>query len=366
VRIVVVGGGVIGLLTAVECVLAGHRVTVVEQGDLPSQAATSFDRHRTMRALHPGDPAATAAAVQAHGRWLELEQLLGCRFYHRVGALSVLPADAVPGAAATLGGSGARLRMLDAAELSRAYPHIAFPADTGAVLEPDAGVLLADRVLAACVGWLRWQPTPVLYPHRTAIEVDGNAPAVRLADGEVIAADAVVVAAGPWSRELLPAQTAAGLTLHRQSLLYCRVPEPVLPQWAATPTIVSLGTREGAWLVPPVAGTPLKLSAATACRTVDELAGQATPAGWRTHLEETFAPLLRGFRSDWVTDTRDCYYLASAPTGGPLTVDLGTAAVCYAACGGSSFKSAPLIAQSLARRVTAPEPVSPSVVFETL
>ena len=65
-RIVVVGGGVIGLITAMECVRAGARVDLVDQGGIPSPSATSYDVHRVVRALHRGDAALTTAAARAH------------------------------------------------------------------------------------------------------------------------------------------------------------------------------------------------------------------------------------------------------------------------------------------------------------
>src|SRR6202035_5122544 len=55
VRIVIVGGGVIGLLTAVRCVSAGHEVVLVDQADIPFSGAASFDRHRALLALNLDD-----------------------------------------------------------------------------------------------------------------------------------------------------------------------------------------------------------------------------------------------------------------------------------------------------------------------
>ncbi|MEJ8643450.1 FAD-dependent oxidoreductase [Streptomyces sp. MS1.HAVA.3] len=106
-RVTVVGGGVIALLTAVECVLEGHKVTVVDQGPIPHSRATSFDQHRILRALHPADPGTTAAALRAHRRWVELEELFLTRFYEQVGALTVLPPAAAADGAAMLGNAGA-------------------------------------------------------------------------------------------------------------------------------------------------------------------------------------------------------------------------------------------------------------------
>ena len=362
-RVVIVGGGVIGLLTAVSCVSAGHQVVLVDQaGEIPFPGAASFDRHRVVRALHLGDPAASAAAVRAHHRWTGLEHLLSTRFYERVGALTVLPPEQLQAAQAILAGAGSRARVLDPGEVSPEYPLVGFADDASAVLELEAGVLLADRILVACAGWLRRQSRAQLRPRCTAVSIDTGSTAVRLADGEVLSADALLIAAGPWSRALLAPQLAGELVLHRQSMIYCRVPAPDAAAWAALPAVVSLGAVKGdgevggAWLVPPVAGTPLKLSAASACRVVAETSGTTTPPYWRDHLIATFAKVIPGFRADWLSGTRDCYYLARASTGGPMLAMLADRVISYAACGGSSFKFAPLIAQSLAERLTGASP----------
>ncbi|MFD6888475.1 NAD(P)/FAD-dependent oxidoreductase [Streptomyces sp. NPDC059957] len=363
-RVTVVGGGVIALITAVECVLSGHRVTIVDQGPIPYSRATSFDQHRIVRALHPSDPTATQAALRSHRRWGELEDLFATRFYERVGALTVLPPPAATDGAVLLGDAGGRAQALTAGRLADLYPHLSLDSGFGAVLEEEAGVLLADRVLAAAVAWLRWQPGVELHPHRAAVEVDGDSASVRLVNGDVLRADAVLVAVGAWSRGLLPPDIAERLTLYRQSLLYCRVPRQQAAAWASTPAVPALGTRGGAWLIPPVAGTALKLTSASVCRQVDELTDHATEEAWQRRLETEFGDLLPGFGPAWVTDTKDCYYMSFAETGGPLLVSLGGSGYAYAACGGISFKFAPLIARSLAERLTgtAPSPTGLSAL----
>jgi hypothetical protein len=70
-------------------------------------------------------------------------------------------------------------------------------------------------------------------------------------------------------------------------------------------------------------------------------------------------------RADWVRASRDCYYLSDTVSGGPLLAVLGTTVLAYAACGGSSFKFAPLIARALAQRVAGiAEPVGIAAVDE--
>lgn len=348
-RVTVIGGGVVGLLTAVECVLAGHRVTLIEQGRLPNARAASADRHRIMRALHPGDEAATTAAAVSHRRWIELERLLYTRFYDRVGALTVNAAGELADSVSMLSDAGIASRVLDTDALATRYPQFAFGPDKAALLERDTGVLLADRVLTAGLGWLRWQADTSLMAYSTVVGIDADAGAVRLADGTDVHGDAVVVAAGAWSRALLPAELSTQVTLYRQSMVYC-APRGGDTGWRRLPAMPVLG--DGRWLVPPVAGTPLKISSNSACRRVDDLTDAGTAERWLAHLVAVFTPLIRGFDRDWVVDARDCYYLADAAGGGPVLVQLGGSVVGYAACGGISFKFAPLIARTLMRRAT--------------
>ena len=355
----IVGGGVIGLLCAVESVLAGHRVTLLEQDDLPSPFATSSDRHRILRCLHSGDVASTAAAVRAHRRWIELERILSRRFYLRVGSLTALTPDLLPQALSALWNSDVQARVLSAGDLIRDYPHVSFGGNTSAVLEKRAGILLAERVLHACIGWLRWQSRVTLLSRHSVVAIDAGEPAMTCADGQVVRADALILAAGPWSRRLIAASAAQELTLYRQSVVYLQVPARQLTQWARTPAIPALGTQQGAWLVPPVAGTPLKISSASACRHVEEISDHQTPADQLAHLSRLSAHIVAGFEPDWVIDARDCYYLGASGTRLPATLTLSDSVVALAACGGGAFKFAPLIARALLRRVSGPGSSAP-------
>ncbi|WP_051806844.1 NAD(P)/FAD-dependent oxidoreductase [Streptomyces sp. NRRL F-2664] len=349
----VVGGGVLALLTAVECVLDGHRVTVVAEGPGPDAGAGRAGPNRILRALHPADPGATAAALRAHHRWIELEDLLLTRFYERVGALTVLPPAAAAAGAALLRTAGGTARELTAAGLSARYPHLNATGGLGAVLEEEAGVLLAGRALAACTGWLRWQRDVELVEHRAVTAVDAGSGTVRLADGRVLHGDAVLLAAGPRSRKLLPPEVAGRATLYRQSFLHCRVPRQQARAWAATPA-VALATTGAVRLVPPVAGAGLRLTSAAARRVVDGITDHTTGAHWQRVLEREFADVLPGFGPAWVTAAEDAYSTDFTPDGGPPTAELGAAGYACAADGGRSFGLAPLLARSLADRLTGP------------
>jgi glycine/D-amino acid oxidase-like deaminating enzyme len=357
-RVTVVGGGVIGLLTAWECAREGAPVTLVDAAGLPNRHGASYDQHRIMRALHPRDTAASAAAVAAAARWADLAGLAGRGpdseltadgpWLRRCGVLTLMAPEQAPDALATLAAAGAEGRLV--AEPGRLHPPLAGRTDRVGVLEPGGGVLLADRILRRLSALLAELPGVTLRTGCPVTGLDGDSAAVRLADGTAVAGDRLIVAAGPWSLDLLPPEAVEGLTLYRQTLLFCD-PAPAGPDWASLPAVPALDTAQGAWLVPPVAGTALKLTAASACRAVERIDGWAAPGRLVELLSAHFTEVLTGFRPDWVTSARDAYYLADTATHGPRLAELGPGrAWAFAACGGGAFKTAPLVARALAER----------------
>lgn len=354
-RITVVGGGVVGLLTAVECVRSSGvtQVELVDAGPIPSPTSTSNDRLRVVRALHRGEPALTSAAAHAHAGWLEVESVIGSRFYHPTGALTAMPEQNVAASLAALTAAGARAWGLSPNDLAERYPWIRFPAGSGAVLEATAGVVLADHALVAVARWLGSRPQVRLRPHQRVVEVTQHDQGgmIRYADGTTRTADRVVVAAGPWSRELVPAAVASDLTLYRQSVLSYQ------SQSAGMPAVLGLGAAGDAWLMSPPAHSdaPLRLSAASACRPVAAMTDRTTPDRWREHLIDVFTEVLPGFEPTAVVDSFDGYYLSERTRGGPLLASYG-AVWAYVACGGMSFKFAPQLARAIADRAVGVTP----------
>lgn len=357
---VVVGAGVVGLLAAVECVLAGHRVTVLDRGPIPNPNATSWDDQRSVRALHPGDAAATHEAAAGLRRWLELQDVLGASFYREVGVLTGLPASQLDDAVALARTAGVSVRALSADALAERLPHLVFASGTGGVLETSAGVVLARRALAAAAQWLRATPLAVLRPDTAVSRVDCETATVELVDGSTLGADLLLVAAGPWSRELLAGQLDTPLVLYRQSVAYCAAPPELDAAWRATPAVGRFGPDGRGWLTPPGPGAHLKLSSAVVCREVDttvdsplEVRSRRTvEPRWQRRTESLLPQLLRGDSHYRVLGTRDYHYLADARTSGEVFTRLRSReapVLAYAACGGGGFKTAPLTAMRTAR-----------------
>uniref|UniRef100_A0AAU2K2Z1 FAD-binding oxidoreductase n=1 Tax=Streptomyces sp. NBC_00049 TaxID=2903617 RepID=A0AAU2K2Z1_9ACTN len=335
-HVIVVGAGVTGLLTAVECALAGHRVTVLDRGPIPNPESSSFDQHRVIRTFSPDDADATGPLAAAHRRWLELEALLGASFYRRVGVVTAWPRERLAAVAAAAAAAGVSVRTVEPELL----PHLEFPAGSAGVLDVDAGVLLAERVLRAAGQWLDGHPAVTLRPYRTVTDIDVDSAKIELVGGERLGADLVLVAAGPWARDLLDHP----VVLHRQTMVYLRPPRNAARWWQTAPAAGGLGTDGRAWAVPPGDGTLLKISSDAVCREVTTTAGYEAEnqSPWVGRLAQ--APPLSGLDRYTVAAVKPCHYASDAGTGGALLTRVGPAVWSRAACGGSGFSQAPLVA----------------------
>ncbi|MCX5151087.1 FAD-binding oxidoreductase [Streptomyces sp. NBC_00320] len=337
--VVVVGAGITGLLTAVECALAGHRVTVLDRGPIPNPHASSFDQHRVIRTFSPDDPDATRRMTAAHRRWQDLETLLGARFRRRVGVVTARPRERLAALAASAAEAGVRVRTVEPETL----PHLAFPPDSAGLLEVDGGVLLAQRALHAAARRLDGHPAVTLRPYTAVTGIDTDSGKVRLADGERLGADLVLVAAGPWTRDLV----GPPVVLYRQTMVYLHPPADAARWWEHAPAAGGLGADGRAWAVPPGDGTLLKISSDAVCRTVDTTADCAAEdqEPWAERLAA--APPLTGLHRYTVAAVKPCHYAADADTGGALLARVGPAVWSRAACGGSGFSAAPLVADRI-------------------
>ena len=202
VEFVVVGAGALGLSAARSLGRRGHDVVVCERATVGHGAAGSKGSARIFR-LGYDDPGYVRLALVAQRLWAELEAEEETTFLVRTGQVSFGPDLDV--LADALGVAGAPYERVGPGELSRRFPALSVPGP--ALIEPDSGVIAADRYLAAlrrAVGVEVWERTPVL-----RLEDDGRRVRVVLAgDGarpgpQELRASGVVVCAGPATAPLV-------------------------------------------------------------------------------------------------------------------------------------------------------------------
>jgi sarcosine oxidase len=201
-KVAVVGAGVMGCATAWALSERGAEVTVYEQFDLDHDRGSSHGRTRIFRVAYP-EVEWVRFAQDAYSGWKDLDRdLLGLY------GLIELVADPALTSARALDECGIPYRLLDRDEVRALGANL--PNGWAALHVADAGVVFADRARHA-------------FLEASGAEVEANR---RISSTNELDADAVVVTAGSWVRELVP---DLPVTVTRETVAYFKrdgVPPP--------------------------------------------------------------------------------------------------------------------------------------------
>jgi glycine/D-amino acid oxidase-like deaminating enzyme len=259
VRVIVIGGGIMGLSTAFALHRSGHRVNVYEQGPIPNPMGSSVDQHRLIR--HPYGPMRGYAMMinPALDAWNRMWNGLGRSFLHPTGTL-VLARDDLSWAEQSLQDMktlGIPFEQLTAERLSERAPMLRTEGIEFATWVDSGGVLLASNIVQALASHLLMGGATV-NTHTPVIDIDPVRSSITLEDGSRVRADAIVVACGPWVRALCPPATG-GAKPSRQVVIYLDPPADQQTAWESAPMLLDIHGKGGIYAVPPVAGTGLKV-----------------------------------------------------------------------------------------------------------
>jgi sarcosine oxidase len=198
VKVAVIGAGVMGLATGWALRRRGHEPVVYEQFEVGNSRGSSHGRSRIFRLAYAEDHY-VRLAQESLGLWRELEAESGETLLELYGLVEIVQ-TLDESTAHTLERCGVAWERLDRAEAERRYP-IHVPAGSFVVVQPEAGIVRADRALATLSRGLDVREGMRVSPD----ELD---------------ADAVVVTAGSWANELL--DEPLGVKTTRETLCYFR------------------------------------------------------------------------------------------------------------------------------------------------
>lgn len=208
-RVSVVGGGIMGAMTAAHLVDMGVEVTVFDPHPMGTGPGASVDTGRSFRVHYGADRQMISMAVRSYGLWKQWEGRLGRPLLHSAGKLLLEePGDRHAFESwQTLRRMGLRADRLSSGAVAAAWPGFRAGAATvdrmGGVLEPQI-ILNALRVWLSAHG-VRFRGEALDVGPRHVEDAQGPQPC-----------DAVILTAGAWTRRWVPVE----MEVTRQELVY--------------------------------------------------------------------------------------------------------------------------------------------------
>ena len=237
--VIVLRVGAMGASACYQLARRGASVLALDQFDIPNTLSTSHGQSRAFRMCYFEHPDYVPLLRRSLELWHELEDITERKLLHDTGGIWLGPADCE-----LIGGSREAALTHDLAhewiehdELAERYPQFTVPDDYVGFYEPQAGLLLPEKIICACVEDAA---------KRGAV-LRANEPVVRwLADSKSVTiqttqgkyeADHLVVCAGPWSSRML-GEIGVELSVTRQIAIWVQPVQPdlfklgALPIWA--------------------------------------------------------------------------------------------------------------------------------------
>ncbi|CAE6869399.1 Monomeric sarcosine oxidase [Paraburkholderia domus] len=356
-RVTIVGAGIAGLSTAWSLTKLGHDITLIEQSSIPNPLAASGDRHRMMRRAYGDADGYARTIAEAFDSWDLLWNDLGVSHYANCGVLGI---SQRAGDGAELFRTGLermkfdyeRLDPLDAAER---YPFLDPATFRYAYLDHDGGALFSERIAHDMKAWLKMRGAEIR-THAKVLTVDAHAASVRTEDDTVIRADRLVVTAGAWTLQLLPA-LAENLMTYRNAVAYMEPPADLEDAWSNAPAIVDIGGDSGAYVLPPIDGIGLKFGAGVhKSPAPDPDANRVASPGEGDRLRRLFSPPFSRIDEYTVTEIKTCAYTFTADNRF-FSKRIGNSLV-VSACSGHGYKFGAAVGRRIAQALDTDDDVT--------
>jgi glycine/D-amino acid oxidase-like deaminating enzyme len=221
--IVVVGGGIVGVMTALTLQRRGERVTLIDRWEPGHARASSSDYNRVIRAISGRDEFYTRWARESRARWLELQAETGQNLMYECGAL-ILATEGhchwEDATSETFDRVGVPYYRFDRREVEVRFPQFRVDDISYALFEPEAGLLMAHRCVITALDLFRKAGGEL---RRGRVTTDATER--PMLDGAPLEADLIVIATGPWMADMFPRTIKPISTIVGVNVLYTSTPD---------------------------------------------------------------------------------------------------------------------------------------------
>jgi monomeric sarcosine oxidase len=220
--VAIVGGGIMGAITACELARDGAKVALIDQSPLPNPAGASVDHSKVFRFAYP-DQLYAQLAVDALELWHELEADSGENLLTPTGVLMIGrdESSSERETYAALRSLDLAAELLDSTDAARRFPQFNPAAFAFAVYDPGGAILHAERAVNAALRVARQRGVGFIEGHRVIRVERSGAGLIEIVTDSAgtYRCKQAVIASGPWTRKLLPFLDYT-LTTTRQETVY--------------------------------------------------------------------------------------------------------------------------------------------------
>jgi sarcosine oxidase len=350
---IVVGLGAHGSAATAALARRGLSVLGLDRFARGEELGSSGGRSRMIRLANFEDPAYVPMALASWDRWRSLEAESGAEILTITGGLYAGAWDSRPvaGSIRSAREHGLEHEVIDADEIHRRWPVFELAPGTVGLLELQAGTLRADRAIAAHLGVAERHGAMLEFGRRVVDwrPTSGGGFEVRTADGRVVGAAHLVLAAGAWLGRLVP-DLGLPLRVERESVCWfdptddpATIGADRMPVWV----VAWEGQAYYGFRHDPEVGLKISLhhwGVYVDPDTVDRVVGAADEERVRAFVRR-WMPTANGP----LAATKVCLYTNAPDEAFVIDRHPAAAGVAFAsACSGHGFKYAPVVGEMLA------------------
>jgi sarcosine oxidase len=249
--VIVIGLGAMGSATLYQLAKRGAKVLGIDQYRPPHTFGSTHGESRITR-LATGEGAAYVPFAQrSHAIWRELESASGETLLTLSGGLILCPkgggaqfhgqGDFVEHTAALARAFAIDHEVLDAAAVRVRWPQLRITDREHAYFEPTGGIVAVEKAVATQIKLAEAHGAAVHLEERvTTYTHDETGVTVTTEQGSYRAAK-VVLSAGPWITDFLPAAQAQALAVYRQAIYWFAADDPVQFDTEHFPFLIWIG-----------------------------------------------------------------------------------------------------------------------------
>ncbi len=363
--LIVVGLGAMGAAALYQASKRGASVLGIDRYAPPHTLGSSHgDTRITRNAIGEGE-IYMPFIRRSNEIWRELEAKTGRRLFHKSGGLIIAPAtggagfhvrgDFVELSASLAEKYGIAYEILDADEIKRRSPLLQPRATDRAYHEPGAGVLRPERCIEAQLELAREAGAAIHTNERvTGYEAGADGVTVSTA-GESYRAEKVILAAGAWIGDLLPAAYRGGIRVCRQLIHWFEAEDRSAFDPAVFPFVIWIGDcLDEFWSVFPaprdgMAGVKLVTEQYHSSSHPDAVSRVVTAEEAADMYHRLTRPRLAGLRDNQV-QAEVCLYTLTADEH--FLIDYHPAServIVTSPCSGHGFKHSAAVGETLAQ-----------------